>query len=189
MDANTVEEILLYSEEHMDKAISFTNSELAKVRTGKASPSMLDSVKIDYYGTMTPINQCANINTPESRLIVVQPWDRSMVGAIDNAIRNADLGLNPSNDGTLVRVPIPDLTTERREQYIKQAKKIVEEGKIAIRNIRRDANDHIKKLEKAHDISEDLAKNTMIDTQELTDEHIKKLDEILVKKEAELREV
>ncbi|KAA3598092.1 MAG: ribosome recycling factor [Calditrichaeota bacterium] len=189
MDANTVEEILFYTEDHMDKAITFTNSELAKVRTGKASPSMLDSVKIDYYGTLTPINQCANINTPEARLIVVQPWDKSMVSTIDAAIRSADLGLNPANDGTLIRVPIPDLTKERREQYIKQAKKIVEEGKIAVRNLRRDANDHIKKLEKASSISEDMAKNTMIDTQELTDAHIKKLDEILVKKESELREV
>lgn len=189
MDANTVEEILLYTEDHMDKAITFTSSELAKVRTGKASPSMLDSVKIDYYGTLTPISQCANINTPEARLIVVQPWDRSMVGAIDAAIRNSDLGLNPSNDGALIRVPIPDLTKERREQYIKLAKKIVEDGKIAIRNIRRDANENVKKLEKSSDISEDMSKNTMFDTQELTDEHIKKLDEILVKKEAELREI
>ncbi len=173
----------------MKKSISAFHHELQKVRTGRATPTLLDSVTVDYYGNMVPLNQVATISVPEPRLIVVQPWEKTMVGPIEKAILKAELGLNPSNDGTIIRIPIPQLSEERRKDLVKLVKKFAEESRIAIRNIRRDANDHLKKLEKNHDISEDELSNQLDKIQELTNKNIKEIDDVLAAKEKEVLEI
>ncbi|HNR69246.1 MAG TPA: ribosome recycling factor [bacterium] len=173
----------------MDSAIDNIRSELAKFRTGKASPALLDSISVNYYGNMTPIRQVANVSAPEPRLLVVQPWDRSLLGEIEKAILKADLGLNPTNDGILIRVPIPQLTEERRRDLVKLAKKIAEDAKVAVRNIRRDANERLKKAEKSSEISEDQLHTEQERVQKLTDEAVKKIDEILELKEKDIMEI
>jgi ribosome recycling factor len=173
----------------MDKSAENFVNELTKVRTGRANPTLLDTVRVDYYGQSVPINQAANISVPEPRLIVIQPWEKNMLAEIERAIQKADLGLNPGNDGTMIRVPIPQLSEERRKDLVKLVHKFAEEGKVAIRNIRRDANDQLKKMEKNHEISEDELSVELDTIQELTDEHIKKIDEVLEKKEKEVLEV
>lgn len=182
-------EIIKDADRRMHKSVEATREELAKIRTGKASPSLLDPVRVEAYGTTMPLNQVATITTPDARLIVIQPWDKNLIGAIEKAILKADLGLNPSNDGQVVRVPIPPLNEERRQEYVRICRKIAEEGRIAIRNIRRDANEHIKKLEKDHEISEDESHRLQDKVQELTDKYIEQLDEILKHKEKEIMEV
>lgn len=185
----SAEEIILNSESRMQKTIDSTKSELNKIRTGRASAQMLDGISVDYYGTATPINQMANIAVPEPRLVTITPWDRSQLGAIEKAILGSDLGITPSSDGSLIRLKVPELTEERRNDLAKLAKKYGEEGKIAIRNIRRDANDDIKKLQKESDISEDEEKIHLEEIQQLTDKHISIVDDIVKVKEAELLEI
>lgn len=173
----------------MDRSIDALHREIAKLRTGRASISMLDGVRVDYYGTMTPLNQLATMSVPESRLITIQPWDAGVLSNIEKAIMNSDLGLTPTNDGKLIRISIPQLTEERRKEIVKTAKKIAEECKIAVRNNRRDANEEIKKLEKDKTISQDDLKKAQTRIQEITDKHIERVDDILKHKEKEIMEV
>ncbi|NLP11653.1 ribosome recycling factor [bacterium] len=173
----------------MDQAVETVRTELAKLRTGKASPAILDGITVSYYGVNTPLRQVGNVSAPEPRLLVVQPWDRSLLGEIEKAILKSDLGLNPTNDGIVIRVPIPTLTEERRQSLVKVAKKITEDGRVAVRNIRRDANEKLKKLEKDHKISEDDLHRSQDEMQKRTDECVKKLDEILALKEKEIMEI
>lgn len=175
--------------DRMDKAIESLKKDLAGIRTGRASLGIFEGITVDYYGTPTPINQVATMSVPESRLITIQPWDLKMIAEIEKAILKSDLGLNPSNDGKIIRIAIPPLTEERRKQIIKQVHKRVEEAKIAVRNIRRDSNDEVKKLEKEKKMSEDDAKKTLEEIQKLTDSYIKRTDEINSHKEKELMEV
>ena len=173
----------------MDGAIHAVTEEFSKIRTGRATPSLLDSVKIDYYGQKVPLNQVGSVSTPEPRMLVVQPWEKNLLSVIEKEIQKADLGLNPSNDGNIIRIPIPQLSEERRKDLVKLVHRFGEEGKIAIRNVRRDANDHLKKLEKNHEISEDELSVALEEVQAMTDEHIKKVDDLAMKKEKEVLEV
>ena len=175
--------------ERMDKSINAFKSEIVKVRTGKASTALLDGIKIDYYGTPTPLNQVANVSVLDSHTLSVTPWDKSIVNDVDRAILIADLGLNPVSDGTNIKVPIPPLNEERRRELVKLVKNFGEDCKIAIRNIRRDANDHLKKAEKEKELSEDLRHDAEHEVQKYTDEHVKRIDEIIKHKEAEIMEV
>jgi len=159
------------------------------VRTGRANLSLLDTVRVDYYGSKVPLKQVANLGVPEARLITIQPWDRNMLGEIEKAIMKADLGINPNNDGHIIRLPIPPLTEERRKDLVRLVHQMGEEGKIAARNIRRDALDHLKKAQREHAISEDEEYNGGVDIQELTDDIIKKIDEMIKAKETEIMEV
>jgi ribosome recycling factor len=170
----------------MEKAIEDIRKELASIRTGRASISILDNIQVDYYGVPTPINQVAQLAAPEPTLITVQPYDVSLVGPIDKAIRASDLSLNPSNDGRMIRVPIPPLTEERRKQYAKHVHKVLEEHRTAVRNIRRDGNEHLKKMLKDKAISEDDEKHGLAEIQKLTDEFVHKLEEVAKKKEQEI---
>ena len=175
--------------DRMHKSVDATAKELTSVRTGKASIHLLDSVKVEAYGSVMPLNQVATASSPEPRLLVVNAFDKTTVGDIIKGIQKADLGLNPIADGATIRIPIPALNEERRKELVKHCKTVAEDGKIAIRNIRRDANDHIKKAQKDKEISEDQEKDLHDEIQKMTDEHIKQIDEILVKKEAEVMEV
>lgn len=177
-----------HAEERMDKAIQALKRELSTLRAGRATPSLLDRIQVDYYGSPTPINQLANINTPDSRTLMIQPWDKSSLSEIERAIQKSDLGLTPANDGTTIRLSIPALTEERRVELVKMTKKFGEEAKVAIRNIRRDANDDIKKLEKT-DISEDESRRHQEDIQKTTDKFIAEVDKVLAAKEKEIMEV
>ena len=175
--------------ERGDKAVEALTRELTKLRTGRASVALLDGISADYYGNETPLNQMANITTPEPRLITVQPWDVSQIGAIEKAILASDLGLTPANDGKLIRLPIPQLTEERRKEIAKLAKKYGEECKVSVRNARRDANDALKKLEKDKVVTEDEHKKAHDDVQKVTDEEVKKVDGLVAKKEKDIMEV
>ncbi len=175
--------------QRMDKSINAFKSEIVKIRTGKASTALLDGIKIDYYGTKTPLNQVANVSVLDSHTLSVTPWDKSIVNDVDKAILTADLGLNPVSDGTNIKVPIPPLNEERRKELVKLVKKFGEDCKIAIRNIRRDANEHLKRAEKEKELSEDLRHDAENEVQKYTDEHIKKIDAIIKHKEAEIMEV
>lgn len=177
------------SEETMKKSINFLKEELATIRAGKANPKLVDKIQVSYYGTMTPINQVANISVPEPRSIIIQPWDANLVKDIEKAILTSDLGINPSNDGKLIRLVIPPLTEERRRDLIKLVKKEVENSKIAIRNIRRDANEEFKKLEKASELTKDDHKKAEEEMQKLTDKYIKLVDDVYKDKEKEILEV
>jgi ribosome recycling factor len=170
----------------MDKAIEDIRRELASLRTGRASISILDNIQVDYYGVPTPVNQVGQLAAPEPTLITVQPYDVSLVGPIEKAIRASDLGLNPSNDGRLIRIPIPSLTEERRKQLAKHVHKVLEEHRTAIRNIRRDGNEHLKKMLKDKTISEDDEKRSLDEMQKLTDDYIHKAEEVARKKEQEI---
>jgi len=176
-------------EQRMKKAVEHLRQELASVRTGKATTALLDPVKVEYYGSNVPLNQVAGVSAPEARLLIVHPWEKAMVSQIEKAILKADLGLNPASDGTVIRIPIPSLTEERRRDLVKLVKKMVEEGRVSIRNLRRDGNEEIKKLEKDGKISEDTARKSQNDIQKLTDKHIALMEELLTKKEAEIMEV
>lgn len=173
----------------MDKVLSDLQHEMAGVRTGRASVNLLDNVRADYYGTPTPLSQMATLHVPEPSMITVQPWDASQIGAIEKAIRGADLGLNPANDGKLIRVPIPALTEERRKDLVKKVHHIAEEHRVALRNIRRDSNEHLKKLLKDKLISEDDERRALEETQKLTDGYIGKLDQAVKTKEKEVLEI
>lgn len=173
----------------MDKTLEALRTELSKVRTGKATTALLDGVKVDYYGNLTPINQVGNITVLDPHTLSITPWDKSMVQAVDKAILEANLGFNPISDGTNLKIPIPLLTEERRKDFVKIVKKFGEDSKVAIRNVRRDANDHLKKQQKDKKMSEDELKQAEDEVQKLTDQHIKIVDEILKHKEAEIMEV
>lgn len=172
----------------MEKALGALKRDLSTLRAGRASPAMLERVTAEYYGEPTPINQLGSITTPDSRTLVIQPWDKSALSAIEKAILKSDLGLNPANDGTIIRIVIPPLTEERRKDLAKETKKFGEEAKVAIRNIRRDANDDIKKKEK-DEISEDESRRHQDDVQKLTDRYVAEVDKILAAKEKEIMEV
>lgn len=176
-------------EDKMEKTLAATKAELARIRTGKASPTLLDTVRVNYYGSTVPLKQVASVNIPEPRLIVIQPWDKKLLAEVEKAILKADLGLNPNNDGTLIRIPIPPLSEERRKELVKFARKIGEQKKVAIRNLRRDGNEELKQQEKEHVISEDEMHRGQEKIQKLTDDHIKKIDDLLEKKELEIMEV
>ena len=185
-----MEKIFADAKDRMQKAVEAMRREFAKVRTGKASPGLLDGVKVDYYGSVAPLKQVANVSAPEARLLVVHPWDKQVLGAIEKAIQSADLGLNPSNDGNLIRVPIPPLTEERRKELVRHVHKLAEDGRIAVRNIRRDINEALKEKQKAGDISEDDFRRAHGKTvQDMTDEMIHEIDHLLALKEEELMEV
>ena len=184
-----METILLDAEERMGKAVTSLEREFGKLRTGRAATSLVDYIKVDYYGTPTPISQMASVAIPDSRTITIQPWDKGVVGRIEKAILTSDLGLNPSNDGRLIRIPIPPLTEERRKDLVKIARKFTEEAKVAVRNIRRDANDNMKKMEKDKAISEDDCKRGTEEVQKLTDTFIAKLDKRCQDKEKEIMEI
>ncbi len=184
-----IKDILKKAGERMTKAVEHLSIEFNKVRIGKASTGLLEGIKVDYYGTPTPLAQVASINTPDSHTIAVQPWDKSMIPVIEKTILNANLGLNPSSDGNLVRVPIPPLNEERRKELVKMIKKLSEDARIAVRNVRRDEIEHLKKSEKDDHISEDDRKHAEKEIQTLTDKHIKDVDALLAKKEKEIMEV
>jgi ribosome recycling factor len=173
----------------MDGAVEDLRKKLATIRTGRAAVSLLDNVTVEYYGTPTPLNQMASVHAPEPNMLTVQPWDQTQLKAIESAIRSADLGLNPSNDGKLVRVPIPPLTEERRRQLVKQVHEAAEEHRTAIRNVRRDANDKLKKMLKDKQISEDAERDGLAEVQKITDTYIGKVDELAKTKEQELLSV
>lgn len=173
----------------MTKAITAYSRELASIRAGRANASLLDRISVDYYGAPTPVNQLAGISVPEARLLVIQPYDKTSLGDIEKAILKSDLGLNPTSDGNIIRISIPALTEERRKELVKVVKKAAEEAKVVIRNVRRDGNDDLKKLEKAGDITEDGLRGYSEDIQKLTDENINKIDEMTKEKEKEILEV
>ena len=173
----------------MDTVIEDFRRKLSTVRTGRAAISLLDSVMVDYYGTMTPLNQMASVHAPEPQMLTVQPWDQTQVAAIEKAVRASDLGLNPSNDGKLVRIPIPPLTEERRKQLAKQVHEIAEDHRTAVRNIRRDANERLKKMLKDKTISEDNERDGLEEVQKLTNTYIGKIDDLAKSKETELTSV
>lgn len=173
----------------MNRSIESLRRELAKVRTGRASAALLDSIMVDYYGSMTPVNQMATVSVPESRLITIQPWDASAIEVIEKAILTSDLGINPNNDGKLIRLSIPPLTEETRRDMVKLAKKYAEDSRVSIRNARRDANEMLKSLEKEKEISEDELKRAQDEVQKITDEYIKNVDSIMKNKEKDIMEI
>jgi ribosome recycling factor len=184
-----IKPLIADAKQRMHASVETVLRELASMRTGRASLSMLDGIRVDYYGNPTPLNQVGNLGTPDPTLITVQPWDPSLLPAIEKAIRTSDLDLNPQNDGKIIRIPIPSLTEERRKTLVKHAHKNAEEGRVAIRNVRRDVNDHLKKLLKDHQVSEDDEKHAVAEVQKLTDQHIEEINAALKKKEAEIMEV
>ncbi|MBP2654920.1 MAG: frr [Firmicutes bacterium] len=185
----TVNDVYVSHEDKMKKALEMLRKEYSSLRAGRATPALLDKVMVEYYGTPTSVNQVANISVPEPRLIVIQPWEKSMLSPIEKAIQKSELGLTPNSDGSVIRLNIPQLTQDRRNELVKVIHKKAEEGRVAIRNLRRDANDAIKKLEKDKVISEDEVKKAQDDTQKLTDKYIKEIDKVMAVKEKEIMEV
>lgn len=183
-----IEDVKQQTDVKMKKSLSLLAQELAKLRTGRASPALLESIKVEYYGSHLPLNQMATISIPEPRLIIIQPWDKTALPSVEKAIFKSAIGLTPSNDGNVIRLAVPPLTTERREELIKLTLRMAEEAKVAVRNIRREANNEIKKLEKEKKISEDAAFKAQEDIQHATDQYIKKIDEVQKEKEKEIRE-
>lgn len=175
--------------QNMDRAVEALRREFSGVRTGKATPALLDTVRVDAYGSMVPLNQVATVSAPEPRLLLVQPWDRGMLGPVEKAIMSSDMGLNPANDGKVVRVPIPPLTEERRREYVKLLHKMAEEARISVRQARHDALGGVKQRQKDKEMSEDDARREEKEVQKVTDEHIEKIDQLLQHKEAEVMEV
>jgi len=183
-----VDDILLQTREMMEKSLSFTENQLSKIRTGRASSSLVDTVRADYYGAITPLSQMATISTPDARTLVIQPFDRTTLPNIEKAIQLADLGFNPQNDGNVIRISVPPLTEERRKEFVKLSKKTAEDGKIVIRNIRRDNIEEFRKSEKSKDITEDDLKYGEAEVQKITDEFTSDIDKLFAKKEKELLE-
>jgi len=181
--------LLKECDKRMQKAVETTKKDFSQVRTGRASSAIVEHINVSYYGAHTPLKQLATISTPEPRLLVIQPWDISSLGDVEKAILASDLGLNPNNDGKIIRIPIPPLTEERRNELDKYIKKVSEEHRVSVRNARREANDVLKKLQKDHKITEDECHKTIDDVQKLTDKHIKHIDELLKHKETEIFEV
>jgi ribosome recycling factor len=185
----TVKDISNNAKARMEKALADFQHEMAHIRTGRASVNLLDGIKVDAYGSAMPLNQVATLHVPEPFMITIQPFDSSQIGPIEKAIRNSDLGLNPSNDGKLIRVPVPQLTQERRKEFVKKLHNVAEDHRVSLRNIRRDANDHTKKLLKDKLISEDEEKRALEETQKMTDAYIQKLDLASKAKEKDIMEV
>lgn len=183
-----LELILSHADEKMKRIIDALKEHLKSIRTGRANPALLDGIFVKYYGVETPIAQVASISAPEANLLVVQPWDKTALKDVEKAILTSDRDLNPNNDGNIIRIPIPALTADRRKDLVKQVKKIAEEFKVQVRNVRRDCNDDLKKLEKGS-VSEDILSNTIDDVQEMTDKAIKNIDEIIKIKEASILEI
>jgi len=186
---NTVAEIEAGAKQRMEKAITDLQHAMAAIRTGRASIHLLDNIRVDYYGTPTPLNQVANLHVPEPGMITVQPWDVSLLGLIEKVIRTSDLGINPANDGKIIRLPIPPLTEERRKEMAKKIHVIAEDHRVAVRNIRRDANEQVKKLSKEKKISEDDDRKGQDEMQKLTDGYMKRLDEAAKAKEKEVLDI
>lgn len=184
-----INDILKNTENRMQLSIESLRTELSRIRTGKANISLLDGITVEYYGAPTPLNQVANISAPEPRLLTVQPWDKTVMQDIEKAILASDLGITPNNDGQVIRLPLPQLTQEVREDLAKQARKRGEDAKVSVRNIRRDANDQVKKLEKSKEVAEDEAKSAQDDIQKLTDDAVKKIDAVVSDKEKEVMEI
>lgn len=189
MNPTTVKEVESQSKSRMEKVVADLIHAMSNIRTGRASISLLDSIRVDYYGTPTPLNQVATLHVPEPAMITAQPWDASLIGPIEKAIRSSDLGLNPMNDGKLIRIPIPPLTQDRRKELVKHLHGIAEDHRVAVRNIRRDANDAVKKLLKDKTISEDDERRAHEEIQKMTDGLMKKLDEAAKGKEKEILEL
>ena len=185
----TIEEFLQDAQRRMDKSIEATHHEFNSIRTGRASPALLDRITIDYYGTPTPLKSLASISAPEARLLVVQPFDPGAIKNIERAVQESDLGLTPSNDGKVVRLPIPALTEERRKDLVKVVRRVAEDGKVAIRNVRRDVMQHLKDLVVNGEVGDDEERRAETQVQKITDEHTKSIDDLLKVKEAEIMEV
>jgi len=184
-----MEETILDAEERMQKSVGTMVDEFAAIRSGRASAALFDKIRIEYYGEPTPLNQVATVSVPEARLVVIQPWDKAVIGAIEKAIQKSELSVNPSNDGKVIRINIPPLTEDRRKEIVKMAKNTAEQARIAIRNIRRDANDQLKKAQKEGEITEDDEKRGEDEVQKLTDAFVEKVDAALAAKEKEILEV
>lgn len=189
MSTPEVRAVLRSADEKMRKAAAVTHDDLARLRTGRASPALVEKITIDYYGTPTPLNQLATINVPEPRLLVIQPYDKSTIAAIEKAIMSSDLGITPSNDGNVIRLPFPALTEESRKELVKVAHHRAEEGRVAVRNVRRHAKDELEKMQRAGGISEDDLKRAEKELQKETDAHVEEIDKLLERKEQELQEV
>ena len=177
------------AQDRMERALEAMRREFTGVRTGKASPALLDTVRVEAYGSQVPLNQVGTVSAPEPRLLTIQPWDRSLIKAIEKGLQESDLGLNPSNDGSLIRIPIPALTEERRREYVKLLHKMAEDGRISMRQARKDANDEIKQRQKDGELSEDQARREQDEVQKVTNQYVEKVDELLKRKEAEVMEV
>jgi len=185
----TIDEFLRDAANRMDKSVETTHEHFNSVRTGRASAALLDRIQIDYYGTPTPLKNLATINVPEARMLTIQPFDPTPIKAIEKAIQESDLGLQPSNDGKLIRLPIPQLTEERRKELVKLARQMAEEGRVAVRNVRRDTMRHLEELVRNGDVGDDEERAAEGRVQKLTDEHVAKIDDLLKRKEAEIMEV
>ena len=186
---SAIDDFLADAKRRMDKSIESTHQEFNSIRTGRASPALLDRISIDYYGTATPLKTLASISAPEPRMLTIQPFDPSSVKAIERAIQESDLGLTPSNDGKLIRLPIPALTEERRKDLVKVVRRVAEDGKVAIRNVRRDVLHHLRELVVSGDVGDDEERRAEQQVQKVTDEHTKSIDDLLKSKEAEIMEV
>ena len=184
-----VSQFLKQAEERMKKAVETIRHEVATVRTNRATTALLDGIKVEYYGNPVPLQQVASISVPESRMLVIQPWERSILGEIVKAIQKSDLGLNPADDGTVVRLTLPTLTEERRKDLVKHLGKLIEDGRVRVRTVRRECNDELKKLEREHKVSEDDSKKSQSEIQKLHDRYIALLDDLFHKKQAEVMEV
>ncbi|MFP4300650.1 MAG: ribosome recycling factor [Spirochaetaceae bacterium] len=184
-----MKQVISDAESRMKKSLAAMQEEFDTIRTGRASAALFEKIKVEYYGNPTPLNQVASISIPESRLVVIQPWDKGLLNEIEKAIQKSELSLNPSNDGKVIRISIPPLTEERRKEYVKIAKNMAEQARVAVRNIRRDANDELKKQQKAGEISEDDQKRGEEEIQKLTDAHVEKINEALAEKEKEILEI
>ena len=187
--SDQVDEILLEAEEKMEKAVEVARDDFSTIRTGRANPGMFNKVMVDYYGTLTPVNQLASFASPEARMMVVTPYDKSALAAIEKAIRDSDLGVNPTNDGAIIRVVLPALTEERRKEYIKLARQKAEDARVSVRNIRRHAKESMEKLVKDHEVGEDEVKRAEKQLEELTHKTVTHVEDVLKHKEAELLEV
>jgi ribosome recycling factor len=185
----TTNKLLAQAEDRMKKQLEATRREFAGIRSGKASPNLLDAIRVEAYGQMVPISQVGSVSAPEARLLVVQPWDKTLVKAISKALQTSDLGLNPTDDGTLIRIPVPALTEDRRKDLVKVLNKLAEEGRVHVRQVRHDLNKEVKSEEHDHQLSEDDAKRLLADVQKLTDRYVAQIDELLKKKTAEVLEV
>src|SRR5919205_1923114 len=185
----TAEELIAGARDRMAKSVEHARAEFATVRTGRASASLLDRIEVDYYGTQTPLRQLSTVGVPDPRMLTVQPFDPGSIKAIEKAIQESDLGLTPSNDGKLIRLPIPQLTEERRKEMVKIARGLAEEGRVSIRNVRRDAIHHLQELSKNGEVGDDEERRAEERVQKLTDEHVTKIDDLLKRKEAEIMEV
>ena len=186
---SAIEDFVSEADRKMDRSVEAAVHEFNTIRTGRASAALLDRIQIDYYGTMTPLQQLATINVPEPRMLTVQPYDPGSIKTIERAIQESDLGLTPSNDGKLIRLPIPQLTEERRKELVKVVRGLAEEGRVAVRNVRRDAMHHLKDLVRNGDVGDDEERRAEERVQKLTDDHVAKIDELLKRKEAEIMEV